>query len=114
MTDALFGAPRRRKGAAEALLDKTLRAWHDAGYLQGDEWASARGVLRDMARAVDASRADMYAGEGSAYSLARCNALYAEAMANYRGREEAPHDAIDALIANISGGPAIFDGPDSL
>lgn len=108
MPETLFGAPRRRKGAAEALLDQTLRAWRDAGYLQGDDWAAARGVLRDMARAVDMARADMYAGEGSAYSLARCNALYAEAMAAYRKGEDAPHDSIDALIANISG-PAVFD-----
>ena len=109
MQDTLLAQPRRRKGAAEALLDKTLRAWHESGYLQGDEWASARGVLRDMARAVDAARADMQGGDGSPYSFARCNALFMDAMAAYRGTEDKPHDDIDALIANISSGPAIFD-----
>ena len=109
MQESLLAAPRRRKGPAEALLDKTLRAWHQDGYLQGDEWASARGVLRDMARAVDAARADMYDGDGSAYSLARCTALYAETMAAYRSNQERPHDGIDELIANISG-PTILNG----
>ena len=109
MTETLFATPRRRKGAAEALLDKTLRAWHADGYLQGDQWASARGVLRDLARAVDAARHDMYEGEGSAYSLARCTALYAETMAAYRSNEERPRDGIDELIANISG-PTILHG----
>lgn len=104
--------PRRRTGATEALLTKTLRAWHESGILTGDSAASARGVLRDLARAVDANRAAMYDGTASAYSLARCVSLYMEALDNY-GRTEVPQDdAIDALIANISG-PAVFHGPDA-
>ena len=106
MTDALFGAPRRKVGASESLLAKTLRAWHEEGVLAGDRWASARGVLRDAARAVDVARADMYDGEGSAYSFARTNALYMQAMQAYMSGEEAQaNDAIDALIANISAAP---------
>jgi hypothetical protein len=112
MGETLFAAPKRRKGSAEALLDKTLRAWHEDGYLSGDGYSSARGVLRDMARAVDRAREDMYAGEGSAYSLARCNALFLEAMNTYRGVETTTHDDLDALIANISG-PTILHGPDA-
>ena len=104
-----FAQPRRRVGQAEALLAKTMRAWNDDGYLAGDAWASARGVLRDAARAVDSARDDMRAGDGSAYSFARTNELFRQAMAAYRSGEEVQaHDAIDALIANISG-PAIRD-----
>lgn len=110
MTEALFAQPRRRKGAAEALLDKSLRSWHLSGYLTGDDYSAARGVLRDMARAVDRARDDMYSGEGTAYSFARTNALFMEAMAHYRGREETPSDDIDALIANITSGPEIRNG----
>jgi hypothetical protein len=51
----------------------------------------------------------MQGGDGSPYSFARCNALFMDAMAAYRGTEDKPHDDIDALIANISSGPAIFD-----
>jgi hypothetical protein len=106
MSDTLLSGPRRRIGAAEALLAKTLRAWHVEGILSGDAWASARGVLRDAARAVDVAREDMRTGEGTAYSFARTNVLFMQAMNEYHaGREESGHDAIDALIANISSAP---------
>lgn len=109
MDDGLFGTPRRRVGACEALLARTMRAWTREGILVGDAWASARGVLRDAARAVDQARDDMRDGEGSAYSFARTNELYRQALDSYRsGEEAASHDALDALIANISG-PAIRD-----
>ena len=104
--------PRRRQGATEALLAKTLRAWHVDGILSGDTAAAARGVLRDAAKAVDQARAAMYDGTGSPYSLARCNTLYMEALDHYGRREDTGDDAIDALIANISG-PAVFHGPDA-
>lgn len=103
---ALFPQPRRRTGQSEALLAKTLRAWHTDGYLAGDAWASARGVLRDAARAVDASRDDMRTGDGSAYSFARTVKIYADLMGMYRdGSGVTTGDSIDALIAEISGGP---------
>lgn len=111
MSEALFSQPRRKVGPSEALLAKTLRAWHADGYLVGDAWAAARGVLRDAARAVDMAREDMRSGEGTAYSFARTNELYRQAMAAYRsGEEVTTSDAIDALIANISG-PPIRDTP---
>jgi hypothetical protein len=106
VADTLLAGPRRRIGQAEALLAKTLRAWHAEGILAGDAWASARGVLRDAARAVDVARDDMRSGEGSAYSFARTNVLFMQAMTEYHaGREDTGHDAIDALIANISAAP---------
>lgn len=106
MSEALFGQPRRKVGQSEALLAKTMRAWNLDGYLVGDSWASARGILRDAARAVDTARDDMRAGEGSAYSFARTNELYRQAMAAFRSGEEVTgRDAIDDLIANISGPP---------
>ena len=107
MTEELFAAPRRRVGASEALLARTLRAWTRDGILVGDAWASARGVLRDAARAVDYARDDMRSGDGSAYSFARTNELFRQAMDSYRsGEEVAGHDAIDELLASISG-PAV-------
>ena len=109
MQESLIGQPRRRIGAAEALLGRTLRAWTLEGVLVGDGWASARGILRDAARAVDTARDDMRSGDGSAYSFARTNELFRQAMDSYRsGEEAAGHDAIDALIANISR-PAVRD-----
>jgi hypothetical protein len=109
----LFPQPRRRVGQAEALLSKTLRAWHADGYLAGDAWASARGVLRDAARAVDAARADLHAGDATAYSFARTVNIYAALMASYRdGGEVDTSDGIDSLIANISG-PPVRHAPDA-
>lgn len=109
MTESLFAQPKRKRGAAEALLDKTLRAWHTDGYLAGDAWASARGVLRDAARAVDRARQDMLDGDGSAYSFARCNELFRQAMDAYRNAGEVnAGDDFDAFLASISG-PAIRD-----
>jgi hypothetical protein len=103
---ALFPQPRRRVGQSEALLAKTLRAWHTDGYLAGDSWAAARGVLRDCARAVDASRDDMRTGDGSAYSFARTVKIYADLMQLYRsGDEGVSSDSIDDLLASISGPP---------
>jgi hypothetical protein len=100
---ALFPQPRRRIGQSEALLAKTLRAWHTDGYLAGDAWASARGVLRDCARAVDASRDDMRTGDGSAYSFARTVKIYADLLALYRdGQGVTSGDSFDALLAEIS------------
>jgi hypothetical protein len=112
VTDApLFPQPRRRVGQSEALLAKTLAAWHRDGYLAGDAWSAARGVLRDCARAVDAARDDMRAGEGSAYSFARTVKIYADLLALYRtGDEGVSHDGIDALLASISG-PPVRDTP---
>lgn len=109
MTDTLFGSPRRRKGAAEALLDSTLRAWAQEGYLVGPSWGAARGVLRDAARAVDAARHDMQEGTASALAFSRTNENYRNALAAYRPGEEAPtHDAIDELIAAL-GAPPLCD-----
>jgi len=106
MTDPLFAEPRRRIGPAEALLAKTLRAWHTDGVLVGDKWASARGVLRDAARAVDLAREDARADEASARSFGWANKTYAELMALYLVSEEVTSgDSLDALIANISGPP---------
>jgi hypothetical protein len=105
MTEALFAEPRRRIGPAEALLGKTLRAWHNSGHLTGDDHAAARGVLRDAARAVDTARADMRAGDGTAYSFARTNELYRQALdALGPGGEVNTGDAIDALIEELSAG----------
>ena len=111
MTESLFKQPRRKVGATEALLAKTLRAWHLDGILEGDEWASARGMLRDAARAVDQARADMYDGEGSAYSFARTNELYRQAMASFRepAREVTGGDDLDAFLASLSS-PGSRDG----
>lgn len=106
MTDTLFAQPSRRKGASEALLGKTLRAWHQDGYLDGDAWASARGLLRDAARAVDQAREDMREGEGTAYSFARTVKIFHELLAAYRsGGEVETGDSIDALLREISGPP---------
>lgn len=106
---AMFPQPRRRVGQSEALLAKTLRAWHQDGYLAGDSWAAARGVLRDCARAVDASRDDMRTGDGSAYSFARTVKIYADLLALYRSGDEAVNgDGIDALLASLSG-PTLRD-----
>lgn len=106
MTEALFAEPRRRIGAAEALLAKTLRAWHEQGHLAGDDHASARGVLRDAARAVDVARADMRSGEGTAYSFARTNELYRQALeALGPGQEVSSGDGLDAFLAELGSGP---------
>lgn len=110
MTDTLFGSPRRRKGAAEALLDSTLRAWAAEGYLVGPTWGAARGVLRDAARAVDSARHDMQEGTASALAFSRTNENYRQALAAYRPGEEVPtHDAIDTLIANLTSSPPLCD-----
>jgi hypothetical protein len=102
----MFATPRRRIGPAEALLSRTLRAWTLEGVLTGDAWASARGVLRDAARAVDRARADMMDGEGSAYSFARCNELFRAAMDSYRSGEEVPgRDAFDDFLADLNAPP---------
>jgi hypothetical protein len=109
--EPLFAQPRRRVGQAESLLAKTLRAWHQDGYLAGDAWASARGVLRDAARAVDAARADLHSGETTAYSFARTVNIYAELMASYRKDEGVTTgDAIDDLLRQVGSSP-VFDGP---
>jgi len=106
MTDTLFAAPRRRKGATEALLDKTLRAWHQEGVLQGDSHAAARGILRDAARNVDRARADVADGTMTPLQGQRVLAMYAELLTTFRPGEEAPtNDAIDDLIASISATP---------
>lgn len=111
MPEVLFPLPRRRIGPAEALLGQTMRAWHEEGILAGDAWASARGILRDAARAVDYAREDMRSGDGSAYSFARTNELFRQALATYRtGEEAASGDALDTLIASFSG-PALRDRP---
>lgn len=112
MTDSLFAAPRRKIGPAEALLAKTLRAWHQAGHLAGDEWAAARGVLRDAARAVDAARHDLQEGEGTAYSFARTNELYRQALDQLRPSGEVTPDAFDAFLADLGTGP-VRDGSES-
>lgn len=110
---ALFPQPRRRVGQSEALLAKTLRAWHTDGYLAGDSWAAARGVLRDCARAVDASRDDMRTGDGSAYSFARTVKIYADLLGLYRADDgQVNSDGIDALLASISG-PPVRDSTDA-
>ena len=109
MTESLFSAPRRRRGPAEELLAKTLRAWHQAGHLVGDEWSAARGVLRDAARAVDAARYDLQNGEGSAYSFARTNELYRQALEQLRPSGEVTADAFDAFLADLGSGP-VRDG----
>lgn len=110
MTDTLFSQPARRKGASEALLAKTLRQWHKDGYLAGDSWAAARGLLRDAARAVDVARDDMRDGEGTAYSFARTVKIYHELLTAYRdGGEVTTVDGIDALLASISGPPVRDD-----
>ena len=108
MSEGLFTAPRRRVGPAEALLSRTLRQWTKDGILCGDAWASARGVLRDAARAVDQARDDMRDGEGTAYSFARTNDIYRQAMDSYRSGEEVAPDAFDALLADL-GRPPVRD-----
>ena len=110
MTESLFKQPRRKTGATEALLAKTLRAWHEQGLLQGDEWATARGILRDAARAVDAARAGMYSGEVSPYSFSRTNELYRQAMVSFQEPErevKSDGDDLDAFLASLtsSSGP---------
>lgn len=109
MTDFLIAQGKRKPGAAEALLAKTLRAWHEQGHLVGEEHASARGILRDAARAVDMARDDMYRGDGSAYSFARANELYRAALASMRPSEEVTDDGLDALLASLSA-PPVRDG----
>jgi hypothetical protein len=37
--------------------------------------------------------------------------MFLESVQAFGPGEEPSHDDIDALIANISSGPAIFDGP---
>jgi hypothetical protein len=108
MTDALFGAGRRKSGAAEALLGRTLRAWHDVGHLDGDAYAVHRGILRDAARAVDAAREASRNGECSDHTFARVNKMFLETVQAFGPGEEPSHDDIDTLIANISSGPALF------
>ncbi len=112
MSDALFPQPRRRVGPAEALLAKTLRAWHAAGHLTGDEHSAIRGVLRDAARAVDAARADLQSGEGTAYSFARTNELYRQALDAHRPGGEVTTDAFDDFLADLSSG-AVRDTTES-
>lgn len=109
MTEQLVlgGAPRRKIGPAEALLAKTLRAWHEAGHLVGDEHAASRGVLRDAARAVDAARYDMQHGDGTAYSFARTNELYRQALEQLQPGGEVKTDAFDDFLADLGSGPVL-------
>lgn len=107
MTESLFAAPRRKVGPAEALLAKTLRAWHAAGHLVGDDHAAARGILRDAARAVDAARYDMQTGEGTAYSFARTNELYRQALEQLQPAGEVTGDAFDDFLADLGSGPVL-------
>jgi len=107
---AAFAQPRRRIGQAEALLAKTMRAWNEEGHLAGNAFAVHRGILRDAARAVDAARDAARAGECSDHTFARVNRMFLEAVQAFGGGEVQSSDAIDALIANISG-PPVRDTP---
>ena len=111
MGEALFPLPSRRKGQAEALLAKTLRAWHQDGVLVGDLWAVHRGILRDAARVVDLARDDARADDAAVARFGRANRTFAELLGLYlTGQEVTASDSIDALIANISTGP-VRDSP---
>ena len=101
MSDKLPGTSvQRRRGAAEVLLAQTMRAWNNTGLYAGPEWAAARGVLRDAARAVDAARDDMRAGEGSAYSFARANDIYRTALAAFQSGGKTG-DEIEDLVNGL-------------
>lgn len=112
MSETLFGGQRRRRGACEALLQRTMRAWSKAGHLVGDEHASARGVLRDAARAVDQARDDMHAGEGTAYSFARCNELYRQALTDLARTGAEGGEDPDAWLTDL-GATVVRDGEDA-
>jgi predicted RNA-binding Zn ribbon-like protein len=106
MMDALFAQPRKKIGQSEALLAKSMRAWAQEGHLQGDEFAVARGILRDGARAVDSARSAMSDGLASAYSFARTVRVYQELVTMYRSGEEVQTDDLDDLLRNLaSAGP---------
>lgn len=106
MSDALFPVPRRRVGQSEALLAKTLRAWHLEGVLVGDLFAVHRGILRDAARVVDLARDDARSDDAAVSRFGRANRTFAELLGLYlTGQEVNAVDGIDALIANISSGP---------
>ena len=109
MSEGLFTMPRRKAGSHEAALAKMLRAWHKDGYLQGDSWASHRILLRTMARAVDQAEKDLYEAEGSPYSLSRTAKVYFEALAAVGKEEVGSGDAIDDLIASITGSAPVRD-----
>lgn len=109
MEDALFRQPKRKTGPAEAMLSKTLRAWARDGYLQGESWASARHGLRLLARNVDLAESDVVSGVMTPLQAQRVVTMFLEQLSAYRAGEEVTSgDAIDALIANISG-PAVRD-----
>jgi hypothetical protein len=104
--------PRRRVGASEALLAKTLRAWHEEGVLVGDKYAVHRGILRDAARTVDLARDDARSDDAAVSRFGRANKTFAELLQLYLvGQEVNEVDGIDALIANISSGPPLRDHP---
>jgi hypothetical protein len=112
MTDALFPIPRRRVGQSEALLAKTLHAWHQDGVLVGAKWAVHRGILRDAARVVDLARDDARSDDAAVSRFGRANRTFAELLGLYlSGQEVNAVDGIDALIANISGPPTVRDTP---
>ena len=103
--DSLFAQPRKRIGQSEALLAKTMRAWALEGHLQGDSHATARGILRDGARAVDAARAAMSDGSASAFAFARTIKVYQDMIQTYSQAEEVISDGIDSLLKSLSTGP---------
>jgi hypothetical protein len=82
------------------MLDRTLLDWRRRGVLSGDEWAAARSVLRDLADAVDGSRADARAGECSWLAHARTVTLYREALAA-ASEGGAPRADIDAALSAL-------------
>ena len=111
MTDGLFAQPRRRPGTPETALGRTMAAWAANGQMTGDAWAADRAVLRDLARAADLARADAFGGEGSPWVLSQTGKAFRDALDSYRTQVGGDSvDAIDALIANISG-PAVRDTP---
>jgi hypothetical protein len=89
-----------------------MRAWSEEGHLIGDEHAAARGALRDFARAVDRARDDMQADEGSAYSFARCNELYRQALADLAPKAAEGGDDFDAWLTDLGTAP-VRDGADA-
>jgi hypothetical protein len=97
--ESLFGA-RRRRGKAVAAVDRTLAAWRASGLLAGDEHAALRSTLRDLAEATDSARAALRAGEGTAYSYARCADMMRQAIvaASDGGT---PTDDLDAALSAL-------------
>jgi hypothetical protein len=109
MTDGLFRQPRRKAGACEGALNRTLTALAGVGILEGNDYAVDRAVLRDLARAVDMAREDAYTGDGSPWVLSQTSKALREAVTSYRP-PGGDSDSIDQLIADISGA-AVFDTP---